>query len=167
MGYRRAPTASGTAQAQGWKTARPEPVGARRHRLGLEERHPVADPVADAPEEVRLQRRHLLAAAAGLAEGGRVAAPVEAAAAGDARQAREIRSHRLVSGVVWLAGRLPAQQLAIAPTASSGTSRHGEAVTGCHSEQRLSAGHIGGGFRGPRSQGTRSKVYRSASQRIS
>jgi hypothetical protein len=43
-------------RAEGRKTPRPEPVGARRHRPRLEERHLVAD----APERVRLLRRQLL-----------------------------------------------------------------------------------------------------------
>ena len=78
-------------QAERWEAAGSRPGRVRRHRLGLEERHPLAD----ASGGVRLQRGNLLTAAARLARGERIAAP----AAGAARSARTSGSHRLVQGV--------------------------------------------------------------------
>ena len=92
MGGDRAVTPGRIAQAQRWEAAGSRPGRARRHRLRLEERHPLADASGGG---VRLQRRNLLAAAARLARGRRMAAPV----AGAARSARTSGPHRLVQGV--------------------------------------------------------------------
>ncbi|CAA9484350.1 MAG: Mobile element protein, partial [uncultured Rubrobacteraceae bacterium] len=122
VGSDRAATASRAAETERRQASRGRSGGLGRHSLRPQERHPLGD----APQGDGLRvGEHVLAEAARLAGGGRVAP----AAPGPARPPRRGRPHRLVEGVLGLgerAGKKGGERVGKNPTdrGKPGSKRH-------------------------------------------